>query len=49
MVEFSPNYDAMLAVAQEFIDPNTCAADIVYLPQQYDGHNEYVRCLDDAS
>ena len=31
MVEFSPNYDAMLAVAQEFIDPNTCAADIVYL------------------
>ena len=31
MVEFFPNYDAMVAIAQKYTDPDTYAADIEYL------------------
>jgi hypothetical protein len=31
MVEFFPNYDAMLQLRKLFTDPNTYAADINYL------------------
>ena len=31
MVELFPNYDAMVAIAKDFTDPDTYAADIEYL------------------
>ena len=31
MIEFFPNYDAMVAIAKDFTDPETYATDIEYL------------------